>query len=90
VDWFVPDVGMSNAKADCPSSVAFVVGIVLSLFKSFGFFVVLQLFSQCWDLFGDWSRMLESLEALWVDFVQRQVLVCFRDCCQFGQSFADS
>jgi len=48
-----PDVGMSNAKVCCPSSVAFVVGIVLSFFNSFGFFVVLQLFSQWWDLFGD-------------------------------------
>jgi len=69
VDWFALDVGMSNAKAGCPSSVAFVVGIVLSLFESFCFFVVLWSFSQCWDLFGDWSHMLESLEVLWVDFV---------------------
>jgi len=89
MDWFRPDVGMSNAKADSSSSVVFVVGIVISLFDSFGFFVVLHLFSQCWDFFGDQSCILWSLEALWVDFVQWQVLVSFRDCCQFRQSFAD-
>jgi len=71
---------MSNAEARCSSSVAFVVGIVLSLFKSFGFFVVLQLFSQRWNLFGDWTCMLWSLEVLWVDFVHWHLLVCFRDC----------
>jgi len=69
MDWFGPDVGMSNAKAGSSSSVPFVVGIVFSLFDSFGFFVVLWLFSQCWDLFGDWSCMLWSLDVLWVDFV---------------------
>jgi len=37
----VPDVGVSDAKVGSPSSVAFVVGIVLSLFDGFGFFVVL-------------------------------------------------
>jgi len=41
VDWFGPDVGISNAKVDCSPLVAFVVGMVLSLFKNFGFFVVL-------------------------------------------------
>ena len=81
---------MSKAKAGSSPSVAFVVAIVLSLSDSLGFFIVLQLFSQCWDLFGDQSCMLWSLEALWVDFVQWQVLVCFRDCCQFRQPFADS
>jgi len=90
VDWFRPDVGTSNAKAGCCPSVAFIVGIVLSLFASFGFIVVLQLFSWCWAFFGDWSCMLWSLEALWVDFVWWQVLVCFCDCSQFGQPFVDS
>jgi len=41
VDWFGPDVGVPNAKVGCSSPVAFVVGIVLGLFESFGFFVVL-------------------------------------------------
>jgi len=81
MDWFGPDVGMSNAKAGGSSSVAFIVGIVIGLFGSFGFFVVLQLFSQCWDFFGDQSCMLESLEMLWVDFVRQWVLVCFRFLC---------
>jgi len=69
MNWFGPDVGMSDAKVGSSSSVAFIVGIVLGLFDSFGFFVVLWLFSQCWDLFGDWSCMLWSLEVLWADFV---------------------
>jgi len=47
MDWFGPDVRTSDAKVGCHSSVAFVVGIVLSLLESFGFFVALQLFSQC-------------------------------------------
>jgi len=81
---------MSNAEAGCSPSVAFLVGIVLSLFEGIGFFVVLQLFRQCWDLFGDQSCMLWSLEVLWEDFVQWQLLVCFRECCQFRQSFVDS
>jgi len=80
----------ANAETDCPRSLLFVVGIILSLSESFGFFVVFQLFSQCWDLFGDWTCGLQSMEVLWVDVVQSQVLVCFRHCCQFGQSFVDS
>ena len=60
----------------------------LACFERFGFFIVLQLFSQHWDLFGDWTCMLWSLEVLWVDFVWWQVLVSFRDCCQFRQSNA--
>jgi len=74
---------MSNAKADCSSAVVFVVGLILSLFKNFVFFVVLWLFGQCWGLFGDQTCVLQSSEVLWVDFVQRHVLVCFSDCCQF-------
>jgi len=41
MDWFGPDVGISDTKVGSSSSVAFVVGIVLSLFDGFGFFVVL-------------------------------------------------
>jgi len=41
MDWFGPDAGISNAEVGSSSSVAFVVGIVLSLFDNFGFFVVL-------------------------------------------------
>jgi len=64
--------------------VAFIVRIGLGLFKSFSFFIVLQLFSQCWDLFGDHSCMVWSLEVLLADFVWWQGLVCSRNCCQHG------
>jgi len=53
VDWFMPCDGMSNAETSCPPPLAFLFGTVLSLFKSFVFFIALQLFSQCWDLLGD-------------------------------------
>jgi len=58
MDRFGPEVRMSNAETDCPPpAAAFVFGIVFDLFKSFGFFVVLQLFSQCWNLSGNWACM---------------------------------
>jgi len=63
-----PEVGMSNAKVDFSRPVSFVVSVVVSLFVSFGFLIALQLFGQCWDLFGDWACVLQSLEVLWVDF----------------------
>jgi len=44
---------MSNAKVGGSSSVAFLVGIVLSLFDSFGIFVVLWLFGQCLEFVMD-------------------------------------
>jgi len=53
MDWFRPDVGTPNTKVGGFPSVGFVVGIVISLFESFGFFIVLWLFSQFWDLLGD-------------------------------------
>jgi len=85
MDWFRPDVETSNEKAGCSSPIAFIVGMVLSLSKSFGCFVVLQLLSQCWDLFGDRTCVLWSLEVLWTNFVHWWVLVC-----KFKQSFVDT
>jgi len=60
LDRFRPDDATSNAKVDCSPSVLFVVGILLSSFESFGFFIVVKLFSLCWDLFSDQTSMLWS------------------------------
>jgi len=69
VDWFRSDVGMPNAEAGCSPPVVFVVGMIIGLFTSFGFFVALQLFRSMLGFFCHWTCMLQSLEVLWADFV---------------------
>jgi len=84
-------LGMSNSEADGHLSLLLVVGIIICLsellasFLCCGFSVNAQ-----WNLFADETDMLQSLEALWVDFVCPWVLVCFGCHCQFRQSLADS
>jgi len=78
VDMFGSHAGTSETPPDGFVSVLLVVGVALCLFKPFGFLVVLQLFSQCRNPFGDESDVSWSLEALWSDFVKWQVLVCQR------------
>ena len=46
VDMFWPEFGASDAEADGSLSVLLVVGIVVCMFKSFGFFIALCLKGQ--------------------------------------------
>jgi len=50
-----PEFGASNTKADGSLSFLLVVGM--------------QLFSQCWILLGTETRVLQSFEVMWLDFV---------------------
>jgi len=69
VDWFGPEFGMSYAEVDGCASVPLVVGVILCFLDCFGFLIVLQLFSQCRDLVGDKTGMVQSFEVLWVELV---------------------